>query len=97
MRWVVIFEDSPHMLLVRKEHEPAHFAYLKVHQNEILLAGGLREGDDAPFCGGLWVMAPMAKERAIALVESDPYFIHGKRSYQLLQWGKAFQDIAVTL
>lgn len=97
MRWVVIFEDLPHMLLVRKEHEPEHFAYLTAHQNEILLAGGLREGDGFPFCGGLWVMAPMTKERAIGLVESDPYFINGKRSYKLLQWGKAFQDIAVTL
>lgn len=97
MRWVVIFEDSPNMFSVRQAHEPAHFAYLKAHQKEILLAGGLRENDDAPFCGGLWVMAPMTKERAIELVEKDPYFIHSKRGYKILQWGKAFGDICVTL
>ena len=42
-------------------------------------------------------MAPMSKERAIALIEQDPYFIHSQRNYQLLQWGKALQVISVLL
>lgn len=97
MRWVALFEDHPQMPAVRAQHEAAHLAYLRTHQQEILLAGGLRKDSDAPFGGGLWVLAPMARERALALIEQDPYFIHCQRSYRLLQWGKALQDIAVTL
>lgn len=97
MRWVAIFEDTPQMQAVREKHEPAHFAYLRAHQEEILLAGGLREGAGSPFNGGLWVLAAMPKARAVALVERDPYFIHSRRGYKLLQWGKALQDISVTL
>lgn len=82
---------------VREKHEPEHFAYLRANQKEILLAGGLREDPGSPFAGGLWVLAPMSKEQAVALVEQDPYFLHSKRGYKLLQWGKALQDISVIL
>jgi len=97
MRWVAIFEDTPQMQAVREKYESAHLAYLRAHQEEILLAGGLREGDGLPFKGGLWVLAAMPKACAVALVEQDPYCIHGQRGYQLLQWGKALQDISVSL
>ena len=97
MRWVVIFEGTPLMQAIRAEHETAHLAYLRANQAEILMAGGLREGPESSFSGGLWVLAPMSKERAIALIEQNPYFIHSQRNYQLLQWGKALQDISVLL
>lgn len=42
------------------------------------------------------VLAVMPKERAVALVEQDPYCIHGQRGYRLLQWGKALQDMSVS-
>jgi uncharacterized protein YciI len=97
MRWVVIFETTPHMPTIRTQHETAHLKYLREHQTEILLAGGLREEPEAAFDRGLWVLAPMPKARAIELIEQDPYFIHSQRGYQLLQWGKALQDIFVLL
>lgn len=97
MRWVAIFEDALGMQTVRERHEAEHFAYLRRHQDEILLAGGLREGPGSQFSGGLWVIAPMARERAVQLVEQDPYFLALRRPYRLLQWGKALGDIDVVL
>jgi len=97
MRWIAIFEDSSVMPEVRQKYEPAHFEYLRANQSRILIAGGLRDGPESPFSGGLWVLAPMPREQAVALIEQDPYFIYGKRSYRLCQWGKALQDIAVRL
>lgn len=97
MRWVVIFEAAPGMQAVREQHEAEHFAYLRENQNEVLLAGGLREGPELPFAGGLWILAPMLRERAVHLVERDPYFLATRRPYRLLQWGKALRDIDVML
>ena len=97
MRWVAIFEDTPDMFEVRKTYEPAHLAYLRAHEDEILIAGGLREAPGSMFVGGLWVLEVTSRERAIELIESDPYFVNGARSYKVLVWGKALQDKQVVL
>ena len=97
MRWVAIFQDSPAMLAVRQEREALHFKYLREHESEILIAGGLREAPGSAFVGGLWVLEVASKERAIALVESDPYYVPACRSYRLLTWGKANAERKVVL
>lgn len=97
MLWIVIFEDSPAMPEVRRKYEPDHFAYLRANQSDILIAGPLRDGPDSPFAGSLWILAAMPREQAVELIEKDPYFIHTKRGYTLRQWGKALQDISITL
>lgn len=97
MHWVVIFEESAGMADVRRKYESDHLAYLRANCAEILRAGGLRAGPEAPFRGGLWVLAPMPRERAVQLVEQEPYFVHTRRPYQLFQWGKALPDLAVTI
>ena len=51
MRWVAIFEDAPQMLQVRQDHEPSHFEYLRAHEGEIVIAGGLRGIPGGPFVG----------------------------------------------
>ncbi len=96
-RWVVIFDDDPGMLAVRQEREPLHLAYLERHASEIRLAGGLRSAPGEHFVGGLWVMEVASRERAVELIENDPYFVPAVRRYRLLQWGKAFADRWVTL
>lgn len=97
MRWIAIFDDKPGMLEVRQQREPLHLAYLRAHENEILIAGGLREAPDGGFVGGLWVLEVASKERAAELVENDPYFVPEHRSYRLLTWGKALADKQVVL
>jgi hypothetical protein len=85
------------MLAVRQEREALHFEYLRKHEREILIAGGLREAPDSAFVGGLWVLEVASRERAVALVENDPYFVPSYRSYRLLTWGKAFAEKEVVL
>ena len=97
MRLVAIFEDTPPMAEVRARLEPAHIEYLRLHSNEILIAGGLRNAPGASFVGGLWVLEVPSKERAVQLVEDDPYFKAERRPYRLLVWGKALPELKATL
>ena len=97
MRWVAIFEDTPAILEVRKKHQPAHLAYLQACESEILIAGGFREAPGSVFVGGLWVLEVASRERVIELIENDPYFVNGARSYKVLVWGKAFGEKQVVL
>lgn len=89
MRFVVIFEEGSDMAAVRERHEPAHLAFLEQHRLEIPMAGGLRQEHGGAYVGGLWVFEVETKERAIALIEQDPYFRIQPRKYRLLAWGKA--------
>ena len=89
MRFVVIFEEGSDMAAVRERHEPAHLAFLEQHCQEIPMAGGLRQEHDGAYVGGLWVFEVETKERAVALIEQDPYFRIHPRKYRLLAWGKA--------
>jgi uncharacterized protein len=97
MRWIALFEDTADMLHVRRSHEAAHLEYLATFEREILIAGGLRDVPGGPFVGGLWVMEVLSRDRAIQLVERDPYFIHGGRRYRLAVWGKALANKTVLL
>ena len=97
MRWIVFFTDTPEMLQVRKDREPLHMAYLRKNETEILIAGGCREALGGVFVGGLWVLEVPSRERAVDLIENDPYFVPTYRSYRLLTWGKAFADKEVRL
>ncbi len=97
MRFVVIFEDSPEMAAVRSKAEPAHLAFLEANRTEIPMAGGLRNEHEGPYVGGLWVFEVRSRERAIQLIESDPYYLAHPRSYRLLAWGKALPHVQVTL
>lgn len=97
MRWVVIFEDKPAMLAVRQEREALHLDYLRKHEHEIPIAGGLREAPSSTFIGGLWILEVTSRERAVTLVEGDPYFFPAYRNYRLLTWGKALAEKEVVL
>jgi len=97
MRFVVIFEDSPEMVTVRSTIEPAHLAFLEAHRFEIPMAGGLRADHGGPYAGGLWVFEVGSKERAVELIERDPYFVACPRKYRLLAWGKALPQHQVTM
>lgn len=97
MRWIAFFTDTPEMLQVRAEREPLHLAYLRQHASEILIAGGCREAPDGAFVGGLWVLDVTSRQRAVELIERDPYFVPSCRSYRLLTWGKAFAEREVRL
>lgn len=97
MRFAVIFEDNPGMAAVRGTTEPAHLAFLEENRAEIPMAGGLRNEHAGPYVGGLWVFDVRSRERAVELIESDPYYLACPRKYRLLAWGKALPQYQVTL
>lgn len=97
MRWIAIFSDTADMLAIRAERGEQHLAYLRAHADEILIGGGCREAPGAPFVGGLWVMEVASRERAVQLIEQDPYWVPPYRSVRLLTWGKALEEREVIL
>jgi uncharacterized protein YciI len=96
-RWIVVFDDKPEMLDVRKEFGQQHLAYLDAHKDQIQIGGGLRPNPGEDFVGGLWILEVNTREEAISLIENDPYYRTEFRSYRLFTWGKAFEDRFVTL
>lgn len=97
MRWVALFDDTPKMPDVRKRAHAAHLAYLSAHTHEILIAGGLYPDVGAPIVGGLWIMEAADRDEAIRLIEGDPYFVPGVRTYRLFVWGKTLEGQAALL
>jgi uncharacterized protein len=97
LRFVVIFEEGTEMAPIRSAQESAHLTYLEINRSEIPMAGGLRNEHGGPFVGGLWVFEVSSRERAIELIEGDPYFVANPRKYRLLAWGKALPHHQVTL
>ena len=95
MRFVVLFEEGPEMVPVRDALEPNHLAFLEANRAEILMAGGLRNEHGGAYVGGLWVFEVNSRERAVQLIESDPYFKANPRKYRLLAWGKALPQFQV--
>ncbi|GAA6143068.1 YciI family protein [Hydrogenophaga sp. 5NK40-0174] len=96
MLFVAIFEDSPGMSAVRQANGAAHIEHLKRHAKEIRVGGGLRTSPDAPFSGGMWILDVDSRDRAVALIESDPYYEPAHRRYRLYHWNKV-QDCPVEL
>ncbi|HTP99499.1 MAG TPA: YciI family protein [Casimicrobiaceae bacterium] len=97
MRWVVVFEDTPPMAGVRARLESAHLAYLREHSKEIVLGGGLRDVPGGAYAGGMWIFEVASRERAVELIEGDPYYEAEPRPYRLYAWGKALPDLRVEL
>jgi uncharacterized protein len=97
MRFVVIFEDVPAMADVRRSLQPRHLAYLRENAGEIAIGGGLRDAPDGPYLGALWVLEVASRERAVEVIEADPYYQALARPYQLYNWGKAIPEKSVLL
>jgi uncharacterized protein YciI len=93
MRFIVVFEETAPMRDVREAHEPAHLKFLEEHQAEIPMAGGLRDEHGGPYVGGLWVFEVESRQRAVELIEADPYYVACPRPYRLLAWGKALPHV----
>lgn len=94
MRFIVIFEEGPEMIPVRVALEPA---FLEQHRGEIPMAGGLRDEHGGPYVGGLWVFEVASRQRAVELIEADPYYQANPRKYRLLAWGKALPQFQVRM
>lgn len=97
MRWIVLFEDTPEMMEHRTQNRPRHVAYVNENKSEIVIGGGLKEEPEGIFVGGMWILDVSSRERAIELIENDPYYNPAYRKYKLLLWGKILPDVPAIL
>jgi uncharacterized protein YciI len=93
MLFVVLFEDNAdHADDIRRQHMPAHLAFLKRNGEAIKAAGPLRDGQDAP-AGGLWLVEAAAPADVERLVQEDPFWPTGlRRTVRILTWMQVFAD-----
>jgi hypothetical protein len=94
---MVVFDDTPEMAAVRQRLEPEHLAFLERYRSEIPMAGGLRQEPGGAYTGGLWVFEVSSRERAVELIQLDPYYQAHARRYRLEFWGKAFPEVSVLM
>ena len=93
MLYAVLFEDNQDLGAdVRKQHMPAHLAFLEEHAARIKAAGPLRAPSGAPE-GGLWLVEADSPEAVDALVKEDPFWPTGlRRSVRILAWTRVFAE-----
>lgn len=94
-RWVVIFDDTPGMLVHRRKFGAEHIAFLNRYSDKILIGGGLRPTTEAPFVGGLWIVEADTYDEVVNLVLEDPYFCPDHRRFEIMFWGKAIDKEVV--
>jgi uncharacterized protein len=93
MKFVVLFEDNPTAGPdVRRQHMPAHLAFLEKHSGDVQAAGPLRTSD-GQSAGGLWVVDAADPGEVDALVKEDPFWPTGlRKSVRILAWNQVFAD-----
>ena len=95
MKFIVRTYDRTEMLSIREQYMDSHLKYLADNESEILVAGSLREQLNSSPVGALWIIESESRERAVELIESDPFYSNGLREkYELLHWSKAFEHLA---
>jgi len=93
MLYVARFADRPNSASKRKELLPAHIAWLDQNKDTILVAGSLRPEHGEDPVGGLWVVEAKDKKTIEALLQTDPFWVHGLRqSCEIMHWSKAFPE-----
>lgn len=82
---------------MREALKPAHLAFQEKDQASIPMAGGLRDEHGGPYVSGLWVSEVGSRQRAVELIEGDPYCEAHPRKYRLLAWDKALPQFQVLM
>jgi hypothetical protein len=96
--YVIRFTDRPNALATRKQYLAAHIEWLDKHKETILVPGSLRPEPGQDAVGGLWVVEAPGRNAIEALLQSDPFWVHGLRQgYEILHWSKAFPERKVPL
>lgn len=72
----------------------AHLEWLALHSDVILVGGSLREHEEAPPKGALWIAQCGDRKILDALIRTDPFWIAGLRNtYEIFSWHKAFSKL----
>ena len=90
MIYAVLFEDNDGHADTRRDHMPAHLAFLERNAAKVRAAGPLTEAGAA--AGGLWLVDAEGLEEVHALVEADPFWPTGlRKSVRILAWNRVFE------
>ena len=93
MLFAVLFEDNTeHADEIRRQHMPAHLAFLERHAAAIKAAGPLLNPENTS-AGGLWLVEADDRATVRRLVEEDPFWPTGLRhAVRVLAWKQVFAD-----
>jgi uncharacterized protein YciI len=93
MLFVVLFTDRPDQGDLRATHLQAHIEWVSAHQEQVRVAGSLREELEQVPKGGLWIVESDSKESVHQLMQTDPFWTCGLRqSVEVLHWSKALDQ-----
>ena len=93
MLFAVIFTDRPGQGALRSQHLQAHIDWVAAHQDQVRVAGSLREETGQVPKGGLWIVDAPSKTAVHDLMQTDPFWTCGLReSVEVLHWSKALDQ-----
>lgn len=93
MLYIVQFEDKPGSSELRNTLLEAHFRFLDLMKERVLVAGSLREVPSDKPVGGLWIVEANDEAEVRDIFKDDPFWTNGLRaSVRINRWAKAFMD-----
>jgi len=93
MLFAVQFVDRQDRYAVREQHLQAHCAWLDRHRDVVLVGGSLRNAPADQPVGGLWIVEAESRAAIAALIQTDPFWMHGLRErFEIYHWSKAFPE-----
>lgn len=88
--YAVRFHDKPGAGELRRQLLQAHLEWVAAHQDQVRVAGSLRDTPDGTPVGGLWVVRAPDKATVEALIATDPFTTGGLRAaWDIHYWSKA--------
>ena len=73
MLWVISCVDKPNSAAQRAEHQKAHSAYLKIHDDIIFLTGPKLSDDGTTNIGSLFIINVNSREEAAAFSAGEDF------------------------
>ncbi len=73
MLFALIYRDKPGQASVRARHRDSHLAYLRVFNDQIIMAGPLLSDDRSHSLGSLLVIEFPDRRAAEAFSQDDPF------------------------
>lgn len=77
MLYIIYQEDGPDSQVLREAHKPAHFAYLKEHEDILVLGGAMLGEDDETRIGSVLILNVPDRAAAEAFSANEPLWKAG--------------------
>ena len=72
MLYIIYQEDGPDSAPLRERHKPAHFEYLDVHEDILVLGGAMLADDDETRIGSVLIINVASREEAERFSANEP-------------------------